>query len=118
MGPVQLDRLANEVDRQVIAPDLMGDDAQEMQSVAMGGIGGQNLAIRRFGLLEPAGLMFNKTALEQIREIKSSCRIQPATLMVVQSFFGDLWASRSRRVSLSCCRSTLLAVHAGNPRRS
>jgi hypothetical protein len=113
---VRPERPTNEVDRQVIAPDLMGDDAQQMQSVGMGWLGGQYLTIRRFGLLEPAGLMFGKTALEQISEIKSSCRIQPATLKMASSLIGKLRAHRSRAMSFSSCRSTLLAVHAGNPR--
>jgi hypothetical protein len=94
----------------------MGDDAQQMQSVGMGGIGGQDLAIRSFGLLEPAGLMFDKTALEQISEIKISRRIQPATQKMAPWLIGKLRARRSRTMSASSCRATLLAVHVGNPR--
>jgi hypothetical protein len=116
MKTARLDRPANQINRQLIAPNLMGDDTQQMQSVGMCRIGGQYLTIPRFGLLEAAGLMLDKTALQQVGEIKSSRRIRPATLLAVQSLIGELWARRSRGLSSSCCRSTLLAVHAGNPK--
>jgi hypothetical protein len=66
LNTVQPDRSANVVECQVIASDLMDDYAQQMKSVGMGNLDGQNLAIRRFDLLEPAGSMVNKTALKQI----------------------------------------------------
>ena len=88
IGRVQPACPANEIDRHVIAPDLVSDDAQQMQSLGIDGIGGHHLAVRRFGQLEPAGLMFHETALQQIGEIKNSFRIQPATLISGPSLIG------------------------------
>jgi hypothetical protein len=115
IGMLQSDCLANEIDRHVIAPGLMGNDAQQVQSLGMLGLGGQDLAIRRFGQSEAAGSMFSETALQQIGQIKASRRIRPASLIAAPSLIGERWTRRSRSLSFSCCRSALLPVHAGNP---
>jgi hypothetical protein len=61
-GAMQCDRLTNVVDRKVIAPHLKGDDAQQMQSVGMGGTTGQKAAISGLGLLQPVGSMVEEAA--------------------------------------------------------
>jgi hypothetical protein len=61
---MQPDRLANRVDRLVIASGLKRKDAQQMQSVGMSGIDGQEVVKRRVGLLEPAGLIVDETTLK------------------------------------------------------
>ena len=61
MGAVQCDGPTNVVKRQVIAPHVKGNDAQQMQSIGMGGRNRQNLAIRCLGLLQPVGAMIEET---------------------------------------------------------
>jgi hypothetical protein len=57
LSTVQLDRSANIIECHVISSDLVRDDAQQMQSLGMGRLDGQNLPIRCFGLLEAASSM-------------------------------------------------------------
>jgi hypothetical protein len=64
LGAVRCDRPTNVVKRQVTTPHSKGNDAQQMQSIGMGGRNGQNLAIRSLGLLQPVGAMIEQTASE------------------------------------------------------
>jgi hypothetical protein len=73
----------------------MGDDAQQMQGVGVGGLDGQDLATGRFGLLEPAGLMVAKTTLEQTLAMYILC---------TRYFCQRKWA-RSKTMSF-CIRPT------------
>ena len=52
---VQRDCLANQVDRQVAAAALVGDDAQKMQAVGVARINREDLPINTLRLRQPAG---------------------------------------------------------------
>jgi hypothetical protein len=104
---IQADCPANVVDRHIMFADLAGDHTQQMGSVGMSGIDGQQLAICRFSLLETAGLVVGKTALKQVNKIWNCCSIRGP----VSAPYDKLRALRFRCARLFCCRSTLLAVH-------
>jgi hypothetical protein len=94
---MQSDRLANAVDRQVIASSgLKRDDTQHMQSIRMSGIDGQELVERCLRLQEPAGLMVNETTLNLIAA-------------------PDEITGALRQVGRAHLLATLLAVHAERP---
>jgi hypothetical protein len=52
--PVKRNGPADQIDGDVMAADLGGDHAEEMQGIGMIGLQRQRLAIERFGLCKPA----------------------------------------------------------------
>src|SRR5579883_3650318 len=59
------DGATDQVDGDVMAADLRGDHAEQMQRVGMIGLPGERLAIVRLGLGEPARLMMREAGGEQ-----------------------------------------------------
>ena len=51
------DGLADQVNRGLVVPGLMRDDAEEMQAIGVVGIDRKDLPVAVLGLLEPASLM-------------------------------------------------------------
>ena len=54
---IACDGLADQVNRGLVVPGLMRDDAEEMQAIGVVGIDGKDLPVTVLGLLEPASLM-------------------------------------------------------------
>jgi hypothetical protein len=54
------DRPLDQIDGDVMLPDLRGKHAEEMQRIGVIGLQRQRLAIERFGLRKPAGLVMGK----------------------------------------------------------
>jgi hypothetical protein len=51
------DGLANQLHGEVIATDLMSDDAEQVQRFRVLGLGGEDLAVERFGVRQPPALV-------------------------------------------------------------
>jgi len=56
--------LTNQIDGEVMATQLMSDDAEEVQCFGMIGLRGQDLAVKRLGVTEPSGLMVLESEVE------------------------------------------------------
>jgi len=61
---LEIDRLANQFGRKILATDLMGDNSKKMPRVGVVGVHGEDLAAERLGLPKSPGLMVLKCLFE------------------------------------------------------
>ena len=54
---LEFDRLADEYDRVLVAPLVMGDNAEIVQRLRVAGLDGEDLLVKRRGFRQPAGLV-------------------------------------------------------------
>jgi hypothetical protein len=65
---IQSDGFANQIYSEVVAADLVGDDAEQMQRLGVFWLRRQDLAVERFGLRQPPSLVVLEREFEGLRD--------------------------------------------------
>ena len=90
---VRGDRLADQVDGDIVAADLEGDNAQEVQAVDVLGINHEDIAINALRLRQPSGLVQRHRVLVALMEIEIHVQ-RPVLKLANVGACGDLMARR------------------------
>jgi hypothetical protein len=82
IASILLERQSNEIERDVMAAALMGENAKEMQRVGMIGFDREDLLIVRLGLNGTAGLMMRNTGFQEFERARIARFLLEAALLL------------------------------------